>query len=120
MTFTTPAFIVSFRTFLARWFPVNYDRYLSSPGWRKKADAAKARALFQCQGCGRPAGIVHLNAHHRTYVRLGYEIPEDITVLCQEACHPAITAVRRRVYANWPGNFIPSRHQNQNIRSMKL
>ncbi len=88
---------------------MNYEAYLQSPRWRKKANAAKARALNQCQGCGRPAGIVTLNAHHRTYVRLGYEVPEDLTVLCQEACHPAITRVRgnlSRYQRNFTGRRI--------------
>lgn len=94
---STPRFVLSLNAWLARWLPVNYETYLRSARWKRKADAAKARALYQCQGCGRPSGIVTLNAHHRTYVRLGYEVPEDITVLCQEACHPAITTVRRQV-----------------------
>jgi hypothetical protein len=94
----TLKFIRDVNTVLAKWFPVNYEAYISSATWRKKANAAKARALWQCQGCGRPQGVVHLEAHHRTYVRLGFEIPEDITILCRETCHPAITAVKRRVY----------------------
>lgn len=93
----TPQFIIKINTFLASWFPVDYDAYLKTARWRKRADAAKERALWECQGCGRPRGIITLNAHHRTYVRLGYEIPEDLIVLCQEDCHPAITNVRRRV-----------------------
>jgi len=98
---TTPRFVLSLNAWLARWFPVNYEAYLRSSRWRKRADAAKARALYQCQGCGRPQGVVTLNAHHRTYVRLGYEVPEDLTVLCQEACHPAITAARGRIYRSY-------------------
>jgi hypothetical protein len=92
----TPQFIVRVNDFLAYWFPVNYDVYIRSAAWRRKANAAKKRALWQCQGCGRPQGVVNLDAHHRVYTRLGYEIREDITVLCREACHPAITQVRRR------------------------
>lgn len=95
---TTPLFIRNVNTFLAKAFPVDYDAYIQSPRWKRKAAAAKERALNQCQGCGRPGFLVTLNAHHRTYTRLGYEIPEDITVLCQPDCHPAITRVRRKVY----------------------
>ena len=94
----TPKFIRDFNALLARWLPVDYERYIQSARWKRKADAAKARALWQCQGCGQPAFKVTLNAHHRTYIRLGYEVPEDLTVLCQEACHPAITKARQMVY----------------------
>jgi hypothetical protein len=33
-----------------------------------------------------------LNVHHRTYERRGYELPEDLTVLCV-ACHTAVHLV---------------------------
>ena len=95
---TTPKLVRDFNSFLARWFPVDYNQYIHSPQWKRRAEAAKERALYQCQGCGRPQGIVTLSAHHRTYTRLGYEVPEDLTVLCMESCHPVITQVRRRVY----------------------
>ena len=66
---------------------VNYHEYIASSAWKAKADAAKARAGNKCQVCnrGKDTGAV-LDAHHRTYQRLGYERPEDITVLCRE-CH---------------------------------
>lgn len=65
---------------------INYYSYIKSTEWRKKADEAKSRAGHRCQVCNRPQSIVTLNAHHRTYERLGNERPEDITVLCHE-CH---------------------------------
>ena len=68
----TPHPIIALHTFLAFWLPVDYNAYLKTARWKRKADAAKERALWQCQGCGRPRGVVTLNAHHRTYVRLGY------------------------------------------------
>lgn len=63
-----------------------YETYIQSPEWRAKANAAKQRAGFRCQVCNRPASQVQLDAHHRTYDRLGNELPEDITVLCHD-CH---------------------------------
>lgn len=65
----------------------NYYEYIQSNVWKAKADAAKKRAGYRCQLCnkGREDGAV-LDAHHRTYERLGSERPEDITVLCHE-CH---------------------------------
>src|SRR3990167_10307847 len=70
----------------------DYQKYIHSPEWIERAKKAKARALWRCQLCNAPQGdvtpdgAVMLNAHHRTYIRLGYERPEDIIVLCQK-CH---------------------------------
>jgi hypothetical protein len=61
----------------------NYYDYIKSPQWKRKADAAKKAAGYRCQVCN---GKKHLDAHHRTYERLGHERPEDITVLCRD-CH---------------------------------
>jgi hypothetical protein len=62
---------------------VNYSEYIQSPAWKRKATAAKKRAGNRCQVCN---GKGRLDAHHRTYERLGHERPEDITVLCHK-CH---------------------------------
>ena len=65
---------------------VDYHEYIQSEQWRSKASEAKRRAENRCQICYRKAGEVTLDAHHRTYERLGDERPDDITVLCRE-CH---------------------------------
>ena len=65
---------------------IDYYEYIISPEWKLKADEAKKKAGNRCQLCNRPKGEVTLVAHHRTYKRLGRELPEDITVLCKE-CH---------------------------------
>lgn len=67
---------------------VNYKAYIRSKVWKKKAEAAKIRAGNRCQLCNRPRSEVQLEAHHRTYERLGNELPGDITVLCRD-CHQA-------------------------------
>ena len=64
----------------------NYQAYLRSPSWKKKAEAAKIRAGNRCQLCNKSRNEVQLEAHHRTYERLGNELPGDITVLCRD-CH---------------------------------
>lgn len=69
---------------MARW--ANYNEYIRSQEWREKAEAAKAQAGNRCQVCNRSRAEVQLEAHHRTYERLGNELPEDITVLCRD-CH---------------------------------
>lgn len=63
-----------------------YATYLQSAAWRAKAKAAIQRAGNRCQLCSRPGSQVHLDAHHRTYARIGSERDEDIEVLCK-ACH---------------------------------
>lgn len=63
--------------------PVDYQAYLHSRTWQRKAHACKRRAGFRCQVCNSPH---RLQAHHRTYARLGAELPGDLTCLC-DACH---------------------------------
>lgn len=72
--------------FLKKHDKLDYHEYIRSPEWREKAEAAKERAGQRCQVCNRPRTEVTLDAHHRTYERLGREMPEDITVLCRD-CH---------------------------------
>lgn len=62
--------------------PDYYD-YIQSDAWHKKAEDAKRRAGWRCQICNSNED---LEAHHRTYERLGYERPDDITVICAK-CH---------------------------------
>lgn len=78
-----PARVLSW---LARRFPVDYDAYLRSAAWRRRADRAKRRAGWRCQLCNTPAWESVLDAHHRTYDRLGLELPDDLIVLCRR-CH---------------------------------
>lgn len=65
---------------------VTYRDYIRSEEWKGKAIVAKTKAGWRCQVCNRPSSEVQLDAHHRTYERLGHERPEDITVLCRD-CH---------------------------------
>lgn len=65
----------------------DYYEYIKSEEWIVKATDAKERADWRCQVCNKEASeSITLDAHHRTYERLGNERPEDITVLCRE-CH---------------------------------
>lgn len=61
----------------------DYASYLLSPGWRRTRDAALRRAGWTCNRC--PARK-RLEVHHRTYDRLGCELPADLEVLCAD-CH---------------------------------
>ena len=60
-----------------------YVEYLKSERWANVRAAALRRAKGRCQACNSPD---FLDAHHRTYERMGREDIADITVLCRE-CH---------------------------------
>ena len=64
----------------------DYYKYLRSRKWRAKAEAAKKRAGYACQKCGKR---VPLTVHHWTYARLGRELPEDLSALCWP-CHQEV------------------------------
>ena len=42
------------------------------------------RADHKCESCGQRGDV--LDVHHKTYERLGFELPEDLEVLCR-TCH---------------------------------
>ena len=65
---------------------IDYPTYINSNAWIQKSEEAKRRAGYRCQVCNRSSREAVLDAHHRTYERLGHERPEDITVLCRD-CH---------------------------------
>lgn len=60
-----------------------YKDYIQSDEWKQKSKDAKERVGNRCQVCN---GNDRLEAHHRTYLNLGNELPEDITILCHK-CH---------------------------------
>lgn len=62
---------------------IDYKSYMSSPEWEKHRKAAVERSGNRCQVCNE-SGL--LNVHHRSYERLGNELPGDLIVLCRE-CH---------------------------------
>lgn len=73
----------------------NYHAYIRSQDWIDKSNKAKKRAGYRCQLCNAPEGEVTLNTHHRTYERLGNEIPSDLIVLCSD-CHKTHHGVIQR------------------------
>jgi len=60
-----------------------YQDYLKSEAWQGKRKLALERAKYACQLCSSPN---NLQVHHRTYERIGNELLEDLTVLC-DGCH---------------------------------
>lgn len=62
---------------------LTYEEYLASPWWSaRKAAVIRVRGE-QCKRCGCRYG---LELHHRSYARLGHELPEDVELLCLP-CH---------------------------------
>ena len=63
-----------------------YKSYLGSASWKRKREEAIKRAGYCCEKCKAPSVDTRLEVHHKTYKRLGKEVPEDLIVLCK-ACH---------------------------------
>ena len=63
--------------------PSSYSAYLASDEWKQRSREARQRAGNRCMLCNRTGP---LEVHHRTYTRMGHELPEDLTVLCAQ-CH---------------------------------
>ena len=62
-----------------------YDWYIrKSKGWKATRLWAIDRAKDECQQCGSTGPVLHV--HHLSYSRLGFELPGDLLVLCEE-CH---------------------------------
>jgi len=70
----------------------DYNNYLRSKEWKEKRKVALDRAHHRCQLCNSPK---FLEVHHRTYERFGDELPEDLTVLCQD-CHRKFEKAKRQ------------------------
>jgi hypothetical protein len=62
----------------------SYQEYLASDQWKDKRAAARRRAGYACQICN--SRMPPLDAHHRTYERIGNERDGDLIVLCRP-CH---------------------------------
>jgi len=61
-----------------------HREYIDSDEWKARAKYYKQQAGFRCRVCNSDSDT--LDAHHRTYERLGNELDSDITVLCRP-CH---------------------------------
>ena len=74
---------------------MDYVEYLQSPVWAETRVSALEAAKWQCGRCGirdevhRARRGFGLDVHHRTYDRLGRELPEDLEVLCR-GCHDRV------------------------------
>ncbi len=64
----------------------DYKAYLQSDEWHARSEACKARAGQRCMVCNTHRSQTTLDAHHRTYERLGREEDSDLVALCR-VCH---------------------------------
>lgn len=62
---------------------VDYQHYIHSAAWRRRAARVRMRQGYRCKECGRRA---RLDVHHLTYARLGCERASDLEGLCRP-CH---------------------------------
>ena len=67
-----------------------YESYLNSPAWYRKrqqwyAEWRQATAAEPvCAVCGQFWTLREGHLHHRTYARLGHELPTDLVPLCPD------------------------------------
>lgn len=69
---------------------LTYQQYLRAPEWANRRLAA-LKGIRECQACGREA---RLDAHHRSYERLGHEEPGDLVALCG-VCHRGVHQIQK-------------------------
>ncbi len=63
-----------------------YENYITSQKWDRKRLEKLREVGFKCEECGAKRFEKHLQAHHKTYDRLGNEELEDLIILCED-CH---------------------------------
>ena len=70
----------------------DYDDYLGSAAWHRVKAHYRKLVIESCELCG---GEDSLDLHHRTYERVGEEIPSDLAWLCRK-CHTMVHVLERR------------------------
>ena len=71
--------------------PQNHADYISSRKWHNRKARYYRDHDKRCNACGTKDKI-HL--HHKTYVRMGSELDEDLVPLC-ESCHTKVHKIHR-------------------------
>jgi|SRR6185437_8421156 hypothetical protein len=76
---------------------MDYQAYITSSRWRNSPAriAELCAAGYRCRICNQSDAEVELQVHHRTYERLGCELPGDLLCVCAE-CHYEVTSFMRR------------------------
>jgi 5-methylcytosine-specific restriction endonuclease McrA len=85
-----------------------YRDYLRTAHWSRVRDLALERDRFVCALC---QATDRLQIHHRSYVRKGFEQPEDVVVPCED-CHgrhpEALVAARMESYTPRRAPLVPA------------
>lgn len=66
--------------------PIDYKEYLQSDEWRLKRNKLLNHRGYKCENCSSKK---NLQIHHLTYERLGFELDNDLVILCQK-CHESV------------------------------
>lgn len=71
---------------------MTYAAYIGSDLWRERRALRLEKDGHRCQGCG---STEDLHVHHKTYERLGCELPDDTVTVCED-CHGFIHREHKR------------------------
>lgn len=71
---------------IAQMKAMPYTTYLKTFHWQRKRREALKTAGHSCQICNCQKHVSGLTVHHRTYERVGEELPADLIVMCR-SCH---------------------------------
>lgn len=75
-----------------------YNEYLKSDRWKKKAEERIKIDNYRCQGCGCCGTIENpLEVHHLSYTDLGNEDVYTQLVTCCHCCHKNLHKVMERI-----------------------
>ena len=98
---------------VSRMSDVNYDDYIKSEAWRKKAKQRLEIDHYTCQICGSHGSPMNpLEIHHFSYRNLGDEdVWIDLVCVC-DTCHQLISRLMNRVVdkfgkRGWSNKYIP-------------
>jgi hypothetical protein len=75
----------------------SYLEYLKSDLWKNRRTRFFEKNPRRCIGCGEDQGRIDL--HHRTYVRIGQELDQDLVPLCR-SCHQSLHVATTFGYAD--------------------
>ena len=67
-----------------------YLAYLRSPQWERVRNEHLFRCDYICEICRLAKAC---QVHHTTYVRLGYEFPQDLCAVCVKCHHNIHTSI---------------------------
>lgn len=85
---------------------VDYYKYIHSPEWFQRTQEIRKRINGLCECCTMRYGSC---VHHRTYKRLGEELPEDLIHVCKQ-CHKMI---------HKKGNFFIWNHRREFLKALQ-